>query len=323
MRSELLTVAIGLVVTLALCATPSPAAEWPQRTVRLILPVGASTAPDVTARLFAERLAERWRQPVVVENRPGGDGLVGVSAFVGKRDDHALLFSFAAPISVYPVVHEKLPYDPSRDVVPIASATNTFAAITASQAIRVDSLAEFVAHARTNPGKLNCFPGAGAFPYLFAGFTKSIGLDIVQVSYREQNLAVQDLAEGRIQCMLATITVVLPAVQAGKGRLLAVTNSRRAPLAPEAPTVTEAGYPDLAFEGLLGFFGPRDMPSEVLERISADVRAVAANPSFADRLAAVGQIARGSTPSEFAAEIEIQRAKIASIARALGAKPSQ
>src|SRR5262245_15913361 len=169
MRHRLLTAGIGVVMTLCLLATTSRltttllAAEWPQRTVRLIVPVGASTAPDVTARLFAERLAERWRQPVVVENRPGGDGIVGVGAFVGTRDDHALLFSFAAPISVYPAVYEKLPYDPSRDVVPIASATDTFAAVTVSQSIGVVSLAEFVAHARAHPGKLNCFSGAGAF----------------------------------------------------------------------------------------------------------------------------------------------------------------
>ena len=323
MGQRLRTVALGVASAFAFLTTPSLAADWPQRTVRLIVPVGAGTAPDIAARLFAERLAERWKQPVVVENRPGADGIVGVGAFAGMRDEYALLFSFAAPISVYPAVHGKLPYDPDHDVVPIASATDTFAAITASQSIKAGSLAEFVAEARAQPGKFNCFSASGAFPYLFTGFAKSAGLDIVQVSYREQNVAVQDLADGRIQCMLSAITAVLPAVQAGKNRLLAVTNRRRAPMAAEVPTVIEAGYPELAFEGLLGFFGPRGMSSELRDRISADIQIVAADPSIATRLAAVGQIARGSAPSEFAADIEVQRAKIASIARAIGAKPPQ
>jgi tripartite-type tricarboxylate transporter receptor subunit TctC len=322
MKHRVQTFAIGLAGTLALSATPSLAATWPQRTVRLIVPVGPGTAPDVAARLFAERLAVRWKQPVVVDNRPGGDGIIGVGAFASMRGDHALLFSFAAPISVYPAVHNKLPYDPDRDVVPIASATDTFAAITASESIKVRSLAELVALARSQPGKLNCFSAAGALPYLFTGFVKSANLEIVQVAYREQNLAVQDLAEGRIQCILSTVTLVWPAVQAGKSRLLAVTNSRRAPMVPEVPTVIEAGYPELAFEGLLGLFGSREMSTDLRDRISIDVRAVAADPGIANRLAAVGQVARGSTPSEFTADIQSQRAKMTSIAKAISSRAS-
>ena len=301
---------------------PSAAAAWPQRTVRFIVPVGVGTAPDITARLFAERLAKQWKQPVVVENRPGADGITGVNAFAGTRDDHTLLFSFAAPISVFPAIHEKLPYDPERDVIPVASVADTFAAFTASASIDVKSLAEFVALARARPGELNCFTAFGAFPSLFAGFARSIGLDIVQVAYREPSVAVQDLAEGRIQCMLSTVTAVMPALQGGKSRMLAVTNSRRAPLTPDVPTAREAGFPDLAFEGLLGVFGPRDMPAELREQVAADIRAVAADPGIAERLAAIGQAARGSTAAEFAADIEAQRAQMTAIAKAIGGAPS-
>lgn len=314
---------LGIVGTLALTVTASMADSWPQRTVRLVVPVGAGTGPDIAARLFAERLAERWKQPVVVENRPGGDGVVGVTAFVNMHDDHSLLFSFAAPMSVYPATYERLSYDPKRDVIPIASASDTFVALTASLSLKAGSVAEFVALARKQPGKLSCFSAAGAFPYLFLGFAKNMGLDISIVPYRDQNIAVQDLAEGRIHCILSTITTALPAVQSGKARFIAVTNRERAPIAPDVPTAVESGFPDLHFEGLVGFFGPRDLPADRRDRIAADVRAVAAQPVITSRLAAIGQTASAGTPAEFARAIEEQRARMEAIVKSLGNRLAQ
>ena len=308
--------AIGLIAAEAVVAT----APWPQRAVRLIVPFGSGSSPDVAARLYAERLAVRWKRPVIVENRPGAEGLAGVTAFASMRDDHALLFSPAAPISVFPFTQERLGYDPARDLVPISSAINTFGSIAVSGSLKVASLAELVALARAQPGKLNWSSGGGAFPTLLAGFAKTAGLDVVEVSYREQNLAIQDLAEGRIQLLATTLTPLLPAAQAGKIRLVAVTSKSRAPVAPDVPTASEAGYAELEFEGLVGFFGRRDMPAELRDRISADVRAVAADPLLVERLASAAQIVRGSSASEFANAIEEQRAKIEAIVRRIGAR---
>jgi tripartite-type tricarboxylate transporter receptor subunit TctC len=321
-KSRLSTVAV-VATALAILAPMAEAAEqWPQRTVRLIVPAGAGPG-DLAARVFAEQLSERWKQPVIVENRPGANGLIGVSAFVGMQDDHTLLFSFAAPISVLPATHEKLPYDPARDVVPISSAADTIGVVVATNSIKIGSLAELVTVAKARPGSLNYYAAAGSFPILFAGFLKTVGIDMIAVSYREANPAAQDLAEGRIQAMMAIMSNVLPQVQAGKVRVLAVTGKKRAPYAPEIPTVIEAGYPQLAIEGLQGVFGPRDMPAERRDRISADIRAVAADPAVGARLRTVAQVARGSTPAEFAAAIEEQRAQIASIVKLLGIKPVQ
>jgi tripartite-type tricarboxylate transporter receptor subunit TctC len=297
------------------------AQPWPQRTVHLVVPFGTGT-PDVVARLYAERLAARWQRPVIVENRPGAEGLIGVTAFAGMHDDHTLLFSPAAPISVFPFTQEKVAYDPARDFVPLSSAGDTFGCIAVPASLNVGSLEELVKLARAQPGKLNWTSGGGAFPTLLAGFAKSAGLDMVQVSYREQNLALQDLAEGRVQVLGTTLTPLLPFTRAGKIRLLAVTNKRRAPIAPEVPTATEAGYRELEFEGLVGFFGWRDMPADLRDRISADIRAVAADPVLVERFTKAGQIARGSTPAEFAGAIEEQRAKIEAIVRLVG-KPGQ
>lgn len=312
---------VACVLILGMAAGPTAASgagaaeAWPQRTVRLIVPFGSGTGPDVAARLYAERLGARWHQAVIVENRTGADGLVGATTFAAMRDDHALLFSPAQPISVFPYTLEKIAYDPVRDFVPISEAVDTFGSIAVSSSLAVRSLAELVALARAQSGKLNWTSGGGAFPTLLAGFARTAGLDMVQVSYREQNLALQDLAEGRVQILATTLTALLPYAKAGKIRLLAVTNKSRAPTAPDVPTATEAGFPGLAFEGLIGFFGGRDMPPALRDRISEDVRAVAADPVLVERLARAGQVAHAGTPAQFGGAIEEQRARIAALAR--------
>jgi tripartite-type tricarboxylate transporter receptor subunit TctC len=316
------SLAISAMSGLALSPAALSAEAWPQRMVRVIMPVGPGAGLDVTGRLFAERLADRWKRPVVIENRPGADGLIGTAAFIGMHDDHVLLFSPAAPISVYPFIYERLGYDPVH-LVPIAGAADNFVAVSATASLGISSLGELVALARAQPGKLNYRTTPGAFPTFFAGFLKSTGLDMVQVSYREEGLAIQDLANGRFQVMLSGISNVLPQVQAGNVRLLAITNRARAPIAPEVPTAIEAGYSQLAFEGLMGFFGSRATSTELRNRISADVRAVAADPVLTSRLAGMGQIARGSTPEEFAAAVERQRAQMAGIVKLIGTKPTQ
>src|SRR5258708_26187113 len=183
---------------------------WPQRTVRLIVPIGVGSAPDVAARLFAERLAQRWQRPVIVENRPGAEGLIGAAAFASAPDDHTLLFSPAAPISVFPVTSNKVPYDPAADFVPVSSAIVTFGSIAVCSCLKATTVAELVAIARAQPGKLNWASGGGAFPALLAGFAKTTAIEMDQISYREQNVALQDLAEGRIQVLATTLTALLP-----------------------------------------------------------------------------------------------------------------
>jgi|tagenome__1003787_1003787.scaffolds.fasta_scaffold20925519_4 tripartite-type tricarboxylate transporter receptor subunit TctC len=321
MRSNNLSVSF-LAATLGLSlvsADHAVAADpWPQHAVNLIVPIGSGSGPDIAARIYAEQLAARWKHPVVVENRTGAEGLIGVTAFAAMRDDHTLLFSPAAPISVYPFTQERIAYDPARDLVPISSAANTFGVIAATASLKVQSIQDLVSLARARPGKLNWASGGGAFPLVFAGFAKGANLDLTRISYRQQNLAIQDLAEGRIQVFASTLTALLPMAQAGKIDLLAITNKTRAPIAPDVPTAIEAGYPELEFDGLVGFFGWRDMPSALQDRIASDIRAVAANPGVAERLAKAGQIVHASTPEEFAHAIEEQRSKISTIVRSVG-----
>jgi tripartite-type tricarboxylate transporter receptor subunit TctC len=313
---------LGLLAPLMLGA-PSAAQVWPQRTVKFLVPLGPGSGVDIGARLLADRLSTRWDQPVVVENRPGGDGIVAISAFVGAHDDHVLLATPTSSFTAHPYLHENLPYKPS-DLLPIARVSNTVITIAVPVSLNIGSLADLVALTRAQPGKLNWAGVTGALDFLFAGFLKRQHLTMTKVPYRNPVEAANDLAEGRVQMYMAALAIVRPQLQTGKIKVLAVTNSVHAPAAPDVPTVKEAGYSELTFDGLVGFFGPSGMPNELRERIAADIRAVlAVDPLIGDRLAATGQILNVGGPAEFAQATEEQREKIATIANDLGIKPMQ
>jgi tripartite-type tricarboxylate transporter receptor subunit TctC len=320
-RNWLSPFALALLAALASSAQ-ALAETWPQRPVRIIVPIAAGVGTTVAARLFADKLAERWKQPAFIENRPGADGLIGTAAFAGMRDDHTLLYWNSAVFTLYPLLQQRLSYDPQRDVVPISIATENAFVIAASNQSRLDSLGALAAAARLQPGKLNYNAGAGELPYLFAGFLKRADIDLTLVPYRDSSLAIQDLIEGRLDILTPVLGNVLPLAQAGRLKLLAVTGRQRLPFAPDVPTAIEQGFPGGEFDGLTGFFGPRDMPTDRRDRIAADIRAVAADPAFIERLAALGQTVRSGTPAEFTAAIDERYAKMAAIIALIGNKPT-
>jgi len=313
--------AVSMLGVFAASAAPSTTESWPQRAVRVIVPLPPGSNTDLAARQFAEKLSQRWHQPVIIENRQGADGIPAVSGFVSARDDHTLLCSFAGIITINPLIYEKLPYDPVRDLVPIASIADNFVGIAVSQTLKVKSLDEFVKLARSQPRKLNWAASPGVPLYAFAALQNSTGIEMVQVAYRDFNSALPDVGEGRIQAVATGLFLLLPQVQAGKIRFLMLNSRQRSPQAPEVPTTSEAGYPELTFDSVAGFYGWRDMPTDLKERIAADIRAVAADPAIAARLASSGSALRVGTPAEFAAVIEKQSMQIAAIARIM--KPTQ
>jgi tripartite-type tricarboxylate transporter receptor subunit TctC len=320
-QRSIFAVAIVLALALVYTAAPSRAQTWPERTVRFLVTLGPGSGTDIGTRLLADGLAKRWGQPVLVENRPGGDGLVAISAFIGANDDHVLLASPTSSFTAHPFVYKSPPYKPA-DLQPIARTSITIIVIAVSSDLPVKSVAELVALARTQPDKLNWAGTTGALDFLFAGFLKNAGIEMSKVPYRNQ-VAANDLAAGRIQVNATAYAIVRPQLQAGKIKLLAVTNSKRAPALPDLPTVTEAGFPDLALDGLVGFFGPPTMPAELRERIASDVREAGADPVVEERLNATGQIPNFGAPTEFQAAIDHQRARIAAAAKDLGIVPTQ
>jgi tripartite-type tricarboxylate transporter receptor subunit TctC len=314
-------VALVILVSFANMAS-ADAQSYPSRTVRFIIPFGPASATDITARLFADRLSARWGKPVVVENRPGGDGLVAITAFTAANDDHTLLFGPAGTFAVHPYEFDKLPYDAERDLLPISNVSTIILALSTPASRKLDSVAEFVALARAQPGKLNAAASSGNSDFLLFGFLKSSGLQVAKVPYRDILQAPNDLAEDRIQALMTSLAVVQPQMQAGRVKVLAVTSRSRAPTAPDIPTMAEAGYPALELESVGGLFGPRGMALELRERIAADLAAVV-DPIIRERLEATGQIVNLRGPADFGSAVAEQRAKLAAIAKILGIKSAQ
>jgi tripartite-type tricarboxylate transporter receptor subunit TctC len=188
--------------------------------------------------------------------------------------------------------------------------------------MKVGSLTELFALARERPGRLNWATATGISDFLLASFLKNAKLDMAKVPYRDTVQASTDLAEGRIQLYWGALAIVRPQVQAGKARLIAFSNTKRAPDEPGVPTVREAGYPALNFDGLVGLFGPRDLAADIRDRVAADVQAAAADPTIAARLLSTGQVVSPGGPAEFAASIEAQRAVVTAIAQEMGIKPA-
>jgi tripartite-type tricarboxylate transporter receptor subunit TctC len=314
--------AIFAVVTAVLgCGLPASAQSWPQRPVKFLVTLGPGSGVDIGTRLLGDRLSARWGQPVVVENRPGGDGIVAITSFLGAHDDHVLLAAPTSSFTAHPYLHENLPYKQS-DLVPIARVSNTIIAISVPVSLKLASFADVVAMARAQPGTLNWAGVTGALDFTFAGFLQAKGLNMSKVPYRNPVEAANDLAEGRVQVYEGAYAIARPQIEAGRIKPIMLTNSVRAPMLPDVPTAAEAGFPELTMDGLVGFFGPPGMPLELRERIAQDVRAVT-DASVESRLIATGQIVNIGGPSEFVAAIDQQRARLAEVAKDLGIKPSQ
>jgi tripartite-type tricarboxylate transporter receptor subunit TctC len=306
----------------ALVPVQAAAQSWPNRPVRFIVTLGPGSGVDIGARLFADKLSARWGQSVVVENRPGGDGMVAITAFLGAHDDHVLLISPVSSFTAHPYFHDKLPYDP-KDLVPIARISKTVVAVSVPASLNINSLKELEALARAKPGQLNWTTATGFTDFVFAGFLHTVGLTMAKVPYKNPVSAVTDLAEGRIQAYMPAYAIVRPQVLAGKVKVLAVTNHERAPALPDVPTALEAGYPSLEFDGLVGLFGPPGIADDVRTKIADDIRTIASDPGIVEKLTASGQIVSPGDGAEFAVSIEQQRAQVAAVAKLFGNKPVQ
>jgi len=318
-------IALGLMLAAGFnFAGDARAQSFPQRTVKFILPFGPGSGTDITARLVADRLSKMWGQPVVVENRPGGDGLVSINAFISANDDHSLLWVPVGTFAVHPYQHEKLQYDAERELLPISNVTDQILALSIPASLTPTSVREFVELATAEPGKLNAAAANGNSDFLLSGFVQSNRLQITKVPYRDITQAPNDIAEGRIQLLSSSLAIVQPLKAAGKIRVLAVSSRKRAPSVPDVPTVAEAGFPTMEMESIGGIFGPRGMALSLREKIAADVRlAVEGDPTIAPKVEASGQILDVRGPTEFAAAIKELNEKLASIAKMSGMKSAR
>src|SRR3954466_2054049 len=299
------------------------AQTWPHKPVRMILSLGPGSGADIGARLYADRLTKMWGQPVVVENRPGGDGVIAINAVIQAKDDHTLLWGPTANFVGHPYSFDKLPYDP-KELVPVARVSGTVVTLGVPASMNVNSLKDLLAQAKQKQGSLNWTTAVTMTDIILEGFLKSQGVEAAQVRYKQPAEAVNDLISERIQLYSSAYAIVRPQAQSGKVKLLAVQARNRVP-GLDLPTVAEAGFPGLNFEGLVGIIAARssNLPDAARERIGADIKAVSKDPLIAERLASTAQLNTPGDAAEFAASIDEQVKQLAESAKLLGMKPKQ
>ena len=314
-------IALGIVA--AALSFQLQAQAWPQKPVRMILSLGPGSGADIGARLYADRLTKLWGQPVVIENRPGGDGVIAINAVIQAKDDHVLLWGPTANIVGHPYSLDKIPYDP-KELVPVARVSGTVVTLGVPANMNVNSLKELLDQAKQKPGSLNWTTAVAMTDIILEGFLKTQGLDAAQIRYKQPAEAVNDLLNNRIQLYSSAYAIVRSQAQAGKVKLLAVQARNRVP-GLDLPTVGELGFPGLNFEGLVGIMAARssNLPNAARERIGADIKAVSKEPQIAERLAATAQLNTPGDAAEFAASIEEQTKQLAESAKLLGMKPKQ
>ena len=324
-RRTLLATALGGALFAPLqSATAGAEPAWPTRTVRLVTLAAPGAGTDAVARTLADALSRRWEQPVVVDNRPGGEGIVSIETFLAAREgDHTLLFNPTGVWTALHLLHENLSFDPVRELIPLSLVVQDFIALAASPRLGAATLADIVASARSRPGALTwaCAPSV---PYLaFTSFLKDSGLELTYVPYRNPFAALPDLAEGRVDLAFLPLAPLVGPAQAGKLRLLAVASDERGPLAPDVPTAAEVGFPALSMFGGHCLFAPKEMPDALRARIAADVREITTDADVARRLRAMGYISRTESGHELAVLLERERKHWTAVAQKYGAKPSQ
>ena len=312
-----------LLIAALLAALPfvSFAQQWPTKPVRVILSLGPGSGADIGARLYADRLQKIWGQPVVIENRPGGDGVIAINAVIQAKDDHTLLWGPTANFVGHPYSLDKFPYDP-HELVPVARVSGTVVTLGVPAGMNVNSLKELLAAAKQKQGWLNWTTAVTMTDIILEGFLKSQGIEATQVRYKQPAEAVNDLVSERIQLYSSAYAIVRPQVQAGKVKLLAVQARNRVP-GLDLPTVGELGFHGLDFEGLVGILAARssNLPDAARDRIGADIKAVSKDPFVADRLKATAQLNVPGDAAEFAKSIDEQVKQLADSAKRLGLKP--
>ncbi len=285
---------------------PAFAQTWPSRPVRIVVPAPAGSSLDVIARTLGDKLKDRWGQPVVVENRAGAGGVLGMDLVAKAGDGHTLGVGFNGPIAFAPHMMRKMPYDPAKDLAPLVLATSQPNVLAVQASNPANTVAEFVAWAKAQGSKLSYGSvGNGSSSHLTMELFKGVArFEAVHVPYAGSPPAATSLAAGDTQALFAVAPALLPLIQAGRVKLIAATSLQRTDAMPDLPTFAESGYP--GFEALAwnGLFAPAAMPAATVERINADVNAVLREPAVRELLHKQGLVPGGGTSAAFKAYIE-------------------
>ena len=308
---------------LVLASSTAHSQAWPAKPIRFIVPFPPGGATDVLARTIAPKLGEGLGQQVIVDNRAGAGGMIGVElAAKSPPDGYTMVLSTLGPVSINPSLYSKMPFDPAKDLAPVSQAGDIFNVLIVHPTLPAQSVKALIALARSRPGQLNFgSSGIGAADHLsgelFQVMTKT---KMVHVAYKGGPLAIVDLISGNLQLMFSTVPTAIGLVKAGKVNAVAITNTRRFPAMPQVPTVAEAGVPGFAVNNWCGVFVAGATSQDTIARLNGEIMKVLGMPDVRKRLLDSGIDAVSNTPREFAAYVREETAKWASVVKSANVK---
>ena len=321
MRSTMhLTWALICTAIVGAAGTPAAAQTFPAKAVRIVVPFPPGGPADVLGRMLGQKLAERWGQSVVIDNRAGAAGNIGAE-FVARSaaDGYTLLLNASSHV-INGSMYTKLAYDPVKDFTPVTEVASYMLVLVVHPSVPATTLKQFVALAKSRPGEIAVAnAGTGTPTHLAAELFKSTaGLNFLQVPYKGAAPANTDLLGGQVVAMFNNPINALPFAKTGKLRALAVTGMKRLSIAPELPTIAESGYPNFEAGTWYGFLGPAQLPPEIVTKIHGDIVTVLRLPDIQQKLGAQGWDSHGNTPAEFAAILKSDFDKWAKVVKAAG-----
>ena len=286
---------------LLMVGSAAMAQTYPSQLIKVICAVSSGSPIDVTARLVTNDLSERFAKPVIVENRPGGGGTIGVGEFAkAAPDGHTLLGGAIGDAFASKVIGR----DPAEDFTPVATAARIDWVLVVRPGLPANSLGQLIEYAKANPGKLNWGFGQGTAPHMFGEMFKSAtGIDVANIPYKSGTQAVPDMLGGRIDINFGTLSTLLPLIREGKVRAIAVTSEARSPVLPDVPTMAQSGFPQLTRGDWIGFWAPGGTSTDIVNRLNREINAGLATPETKAALRKLGFEPRIQSPQEFAAFI--------------------
>ena len=319
-RRTLLSLAAAL---LGCAAVPSWAQSeaWPSRPVTLVVPFAPGGPTDTVARLLAERLQAQWKQTVVLDYKPGGGTMVGTQAVARANGDGHTLGMAISALMINPALQPKMPYDTLKDLAPVALIGQAHFGLFAHPSLEAKNIAELVAYAQRNPGKLSyATPGIGTGTHLAGELMQSLaGIQMVHVPYRGSAPAQQDVIAGRVPLLFDVQFSAMPFVREGRLKLLALASPKRSQQTPEVPTMDET-LPGFSAMSLIGVIAPRTTPRALVDRIAGDIATAVRSPEMGARMAQLGMEPVGSSAQEYEAIVRTEIAKWAQVVKTAGIK---
>lgn len=317
-----------VLITLCLIAVVTPftpgawAQAYPTKPIRIVVPFPAGGTSDILSRAIGQKLTEEWKQPIIVDNRPGASANIGAEIVVKSPPDGYTLLAASTIHTINPSLYSKLAYDPVRDFTPITLLATTSQVLAVHPSVPVKTVKEFIAYAKKRPGELHySSAGNGSQPHLTAELFKSrTGINIVHVPYKGAPPAMTDLLAGHVALTFATSPSAVPHVRSGKLRALAVSTAKRINALPDVPTIDEAGVPGFEASGANGLVGPAGMPVAIVEKLNAAVVRIVKEPAMSKYLSEQGADPFTTTPAEYAAYIKSEVAKWAKAVKDSGAR---